>query len=219
MINNIIFDFDGVLVDSEILVARAFTKYMNNFGFPFEEKEFSKFAGFKTVQVISILADRFTIKNEKKFYDEIMNIATNIYLNELETVKGAYKFVQDSNLNLFIGSNSLKIRILDGLKKVKLDEFFKPSQIYSYDMVKMPKPNPDIYLKAIYENGLNKKETVIIEDSIVGVKAGVAADIKVIGITAGGHWYKERSNKELYEAGASEVIDTYSKLMPLIQRY
>ena len=92
MINNIIFDFDGVLVDSEILVAKSFTKYLNNAGFPFEEKEFFKFAGLKTFEVISILAKNFTIKNEKKFYDEIMNIASNVYSNDLETVAGAYEF-------------------------------------------------------------------------------------------------------------------------------
>ena len=219
MINNIIFDFDGVLVDSEILVARSFTKYMHNLGFPFQEKEFSQYAGLKTVQVIAILAKKFSIEDEKKFYDEIMSIANNIYLNELTTVIGAYEFVKNSNLNLFIGSNSIKERILVGLAKVKLDQFFSPNQVYAFDMVKKPKPYPDIYLKVINDNYLNKNETVIIEDSSVGIKAGVAADVKVIGITAGGHWFKERNNKELYDAGADNVIDNYNKLLPLIERY
>ena len=219
MINNIIFDFDGVLVDSEILVARSFTKYMHNLGFLFQEKEFSKYAGMKTVQVIAILAKKFSIEDEKKFYDEIMSIANNIYLNELTTVIGAYEFVKNSNLNLFIGSNSIKERILVGLAKVKLDQFFSPNQVYAFDMVKKPKPYPDIYLKVINDNYLNKNETVIIEDSSVGIKAGVAADVKVIGITAGGHWFKERNNKELYDAGADNVIDNYNKLLPLIERY
>ena len=47
MIKNIIFDFDGVLVDSEILVAKAFAKYMQNFGIDIDEKEFASFAGKK----------------------------------------------------------------------------------------------------------------------------------------------------------------------------
>ena len=219
MINNIIFDFDGVLVDSEILVAKSFTKYMHNLGFSFQEKEFSQYAGLKTVQVIEILAEKFSIEDEKKFYDEIMNIANNIYLNELTTVIGAYEFVKNSSLNLFIGSNSIKERILVGLEKVKLDQFFSSNQVYAFDMVKKPKPYPDIYLKAINDNNLNKNETVIIEDSSVGINAGVAAGAKVIGLTAGGHWFKERNNKELYEAGADNVIDNYNKLLPLIERY
>ena len=219
MINNIIFDFDGVLVDSEILVAKSFTKYLNNAGFPFEEKEFFKFAGLKTFEVISILAKNFTIKNEKKFYDEIMNIASNVYSNDLETVAGAYEFVRDTKFNIFIGSNSVKKRILNGLKKVKLYKYIKSEQVYSFDMVNKPKPFPDIYLKVIEENNLNKNETIIIEDSSVGVKAGVAANVKVIGLTAGGHWFKERNNKELFDAGATDVTDDFNKIISLIEKY
>jgi len=55
MIKNIIFDFDGVLVDSEILVAKAFAKYMQKFCIEVDEKEFASLAGKKTVQVIDIL--------------------------------------------------------------------------------------------------------------------------------------------------------------------
>ena len=68
MINNIIFDFDGVLVDSEILAAKAFSKYMKYHGHQIDENEISKFAGLKTVQVVEILADRFLIKDKQKFY-------------------------------------------------------------------------------------------------------------------------------------------------------
>ena len=219
MINNIIFDFDGVLVDSEILVAKAFTKYLNNKGFIYNENEFSKFAGLKTIEVISILAKEFSIQDKNTFYDDIMNITLNIYSNDLKTVKGAYDFIKNSKLNIFIGSNSVKKRILDGLKTVKLDNFIKSEQVYSFDMVNKPKPYPDIYLKVVNDNNLIKEETIIIEDSGVGVKAGVAANIKVIGLTAGGHWYKERSNKELFEAGASDVADNFNQIINLIEHY
>ena len=59
MIKNIIFDFDGVLVDSEILVAKAFAKYIQNFGQEVDEKEFASYAGKKTVQVIDILSKKY----------------------------------------------------------------------------------------------------------------------------------------------------------------
>ena len=50
------------------------------------------------------------------------------------------------------------------------------------------------------------------------MQAGVAADIKVIGLTAGGHWYKERNNNELFDAGAVEVIDNFDKLSYFIEK-
>ena len=64
-------------------------------------------------------------------------------------------------------------------------------------MVNMPKPYPDIYLKVINSNNLNKEETIVIEDSVVGIQAAKAAEIKVIGLTAGSHWHSETSESEL----------------------
>ena len=217
MIKNIIFDFDGVLVDSEILVAKAFAKYMQNFGIDIDEKEFASFAGKKTVQVIDILSKKYSIKDQEKFFTDIMEIASNIYKKELTTVKGAYDFVSNLKFNMFIGSNSMKERIIDGLQRVKLDKYFKPEQVYSFDLVDNPKPDPDVYLKALEDNNLIKTETIIIEDSAVGVMAGVAADVKVIGLTAGGHWHEKRDEKELLEAGAFAVTNDYKKVFKLIE--
>ena len=218
MIKNIIFDFDGVLVDSEILVAKAFAKYMQNFGVVIDEKEFVNFAGKKTVQIIDILSQKYLIKDQQKFFVDIMDIASNIYKKELTTVEGAYDFISKSNLNLFIGSNSFKDRIIDGLERVELNKYFKPEQVYSFDLVDKPKPDPDIYLKAIEDNNLNKNHTIIIEDSVVGVKAGVSAGVKVIGLTAGGHWHENRDEKELFDAGAFTVTNDYQKIPEIIEK-
>ena len=217
MIKNIIFDFDGVLVDSEILVAKAFAKYMQKFGIEVDEKEFASFAGKKTVQVIDILSKKYSIEDQQKFFTDIMDIASNIYMKELTTVKGAYDFVSNLKLNIFIGSNSMKERIIDGLQRVRLDKYFQPKQVYSFDLVDKPKPDPDIYLKAIQDNNLLKNQTIIIEDSAVGVMAGAAAGVKVIGLTAGGHWHEKRDEKELLEAGAFIVANDYKKILKIIE--
>jgi beta-phosphoglucomutase-like phosphatase (HAD superfamily) len=84
-------------------------------------------------------------------------------------------------------------------------------------MVDKPKPDPDIYLKAIDDNNLIKNQTIIIEDSEVGVMAGVSAGVKVIGITAGGHWHENRDDKELLDAGAFAVTNDYKKIFKLIE--
>ena len=218
MIKNIIFDFDGVLVDSEILVAKAFSKYLLKKNINLSEKEFSIFAGKKTVQVIKELSQKFNIKNQEAFFDDIMKISHDIYDNELTPVVGARNFLKNANLNYFIGSNSVKERIISGLKKVNFEIFFSEEKIYSFDMVNQPKPYPDIYLAALERNNLNKHETIIIEDSVVGVQAGVNAGVKVIGLTAGGHWHSERSTEELIEAGASLLIHDYSTLLNDIKK-
>ena len=217
MIKNIIFDFDGVLVDSEILVAKAFSKYMQEIEIKTNEKEFANLAGKKTVEVIDILSEKYSLKDKQKFFDDIMNIASNIYKKELKTVVGVEEFLKKSKHNLYIGSNSMKNRILDGLKRVGLEKYFNPNHIYSFDLVDNPKPHPDIYLKAVNDNDLIIDETIIIEDSVVGVNAGKNANIKVIGLTAGGHWHTDRDEKELINAGAIATANNYNKIEEIIE--
>lgn len=218
MIKNIIFDFDGVLVDSEILVAKSFCKYLAARNISFSEEEFSIYAGKKTVQVIEELSNKFKIENQKKFFDDFMKIANKIYSQELIAVKGAKIFLEITDYNFFIGSNSIKKRILSGLKKVKFDSFFNEDKVFSFDMVKKSKPDPDIFLSVISTNQLIKKETIIVEDSAVGVEAGVAAGIKVVGLTAGGHWYKNRSKNELLNVGAFTIANSYKDLLKEIKK-
>ena len=218
MIKNIIFDFDGVLVDSEMLVARSFSRYLRNRNINFTEQEFSVYAGKKTVQVIDELSNKFSIHNKEEFFEDIMSIANDIYSKELTPVNGAKLFLEQNHYNFFIGSNSQGNRILYGLEKVEFLNFFDADKIFSFDMVEKPKPQPDIYLAAINTHQLEKEETLVIEDSAIGVLAGVAAGVKVIGLTAGGHWYADRSTKELLDAGAILSADSYESLLKEIKK-
>ena len=219
MIKNIIFDFDGVLVDSETIVLKAFSKYMQECRIKINEKELANLLGKPTVVVIDILSEKYFPEVKKKFSDDIMNIASNIYKKELKKIVGVEEFLEKSKHNLYIGSNSLKDRILDGLKRVGLEKYFNSNQIYSLDLVDNPKPHPDIYLKAVNDNDLIIDETIIIEDSVVGVQAGQDANVKVIGLTAGGHWCRDRDEKELTNAGAIAIASNYNKIQEIIESF
>ncbi len=218
MIKNIIFDFDGVLVDSEILVAKAMRKYLAEKNITFAEKEYSKFAGKKTFQVISELSSLFNIPDKQSFFNDIMSYANDLFSNELEVVFGVNHFLENTNHNRFIGSNSNKERIIRGLKKVGIDSYFKEDSISSFDLIGKSKPEPDVYLRLIDIANLDKKETIIIEDSALGLQAGVATGIKVIGLTAGRHWHKDRSDQELLDVGAYDVVENYKDMLLLINK-
>ena len=212
MIKNIIFDFDGVIVDSEILASRAFATYLNNKGYKINEQDFYIYAGMKTVQVIDILSEKYNISDKEKFSLDIFQIVSNIYSNDLKLVDGVSNFILNSKRNHFIGSNSNKDRIINGLEIVGLSADFSKDKIYSFDMVKNPKPDPDVYLKVISENNLMLNETIVIEDSGIGAKAGSSAGLKVFGITAGKHWHSNRDKNELYDNGVLSVFSDYESL-------
>ncbi len=217
MIKNIIFDFDGVVVDSEVLASKAFSKYFSKFDKSIKEEQFYKYAGKKTVEVIDLLSSKYKIENKEKFTNEIFDIVSEVYSKDLKLVDGAKDYISKSNRNHFIGSNSNKDRILDGLKLVGLDKFFLSDQVYSFDMVKRPKPDPDIYLKVLNDNSLIIEESVIIEDSGVGVKAATAAGVRVFGLTAGKHWHSDRDTNELFDNGALNVFSDYESLGKAIE--
>ena len=212
MIKNIIFDFDGVIVDSEVLASKAFAKYFSKFDRSIKEEQFYKYAGKKTVEVIDLLSAKYKIENKETFTNEIFDIVAEVYSRDLKLVDGAKDYISKSNRDHFIGSNSNKDRIMDGLKLVDLDKIFLSDHVYSFDMVERPKPDPDIYLKVLNDNSLNIEETIIIEDSGVGVKAASSAGVRVFGLTAGKHWHSNRDKNELFDNGALNVFSDYISL-------
>ena len=217
MIKNIIFDFDGVIVDSEVLASKAFAKYFSKFDRSIKEEQFYKYAGKKTVEVIDLLSAKYKIENKEKFTNEIFDIVAEVYSKDLKVVDGAKDYISKSNRDHFIGSNSNKDRIMDGLKLVDLDKIFLSDYVYSFDMVERPKPDPDIYLKVLNDNSLNIQETIIIEDSGVGVKAASSAGVRVFGLTAGKHWHSNRDKNELFDNGALNVFSDYISLGKAIE--
>jgi beta-phosphoglucomutase-like phosphatase (HAD superfamily) len=102
------------------------------------------------------------------------------------------------------------------LKIVGIYCYFNEDSISSFDLVGKPKPEPDVYQRLIDIANLDKKETIIIEDSAIGIQAGVASGVKVIGLTAGKHWHKDRSDQELLVVGAYAVVKNYKDMLLLI---
>jgi len=218
MIKNIIFDFDGVLVDSEAIIAKSFSKYLADKNIFFSEKQFYEQAGKKTIEIVSEISSKYGTLDQKLFYQDLMSISNNLYSKYLKPIDGIIKFLENTDHKRYIGSNNTKQKIINGLRKVNLHNHFKSSSIFSFDIVKKAKPLPDIYLKPFEVDNLQKKETIIIEDSLVGVKAAVAAGVRVVVITAGSHWYEGRSKKELHEAGAFEVVNSFTEMLKLINK-
>ena len=209
MIKHLIFDFDGVIIDSEILAARSFVKILSDMNIYYDENSFaSKYAGHKMITVVENLSKKYDIGDKKIFLNKVMKHVSKIFSNELKPVTNIGYFLKKNKLTRYIASNSGKQRIIKGLSFLSLESFFNYDKIYTFEMVKNAKPSPDVYIKVIKDNNLNENEVLVLEDSIAGVKAAKGANLSVIGITAGSHWVN-RSSKELLEAGSIAIIDNY----------
>ena len=219
MIKHLIFDFDGVIVDSEILAASGFANVLLDMKIDSTySAEFiaEKFAGNKMVKVAEEICEIHNIKDKSSYLNKVMKFVSELYSSKLKSVEGIEELLKLNTLDLYISSNSGKQRILKGLKHVGLDSFFNNDKIYTFEMVNRPKPSPDLYIKVIEDNNLNRREVLVLEDSVPGVQAAVLADLKVVGVTAASHW-KGRSSQPLLESGSIAILQSYLEFNDLIK--
>tara|TARA_B100000029_G_scaffold515507_1_gene622984 strand:- start:3092 stop:3757 length:666 start_codon:yes stop_codon:yes gene_type:complete len=218
MIKHLIFDFDGVIIDSEILAAKAFFQVLksmniNNYT---PQSIAAKYAGNKTIKVAKELSKVHKISDHILLFNNVMRTVSTFFDKELKAVEQIEDFLKINDFEFYIGSNSGKQRIIKGLNNVNLNKYFKSQNIYTFEMVKNPKPSPDIYLKVVEDNNLKKEEVLVLEDSIPGVRSAVDAGLKVLGVVAASHW-KNISYQSLMDAGTYKIIKSYKNLDKILK--
>ncbi len=179
MIKTIIFDLDGLLVDSQPLQYKAYNQVFTKHGHPI-----SKESWIKLVQCSSTIPE-FMEKNEipgdpEVIRDEKKAIYENIIKTELQLKTGAKELVNllSQHYDLCVGSASRPESIQLYLDKFKLKPKFKA--VISDFNVKKHKPAPDVFLAAAKETKVLPSECIVIEDSIAGLKTAKAANMKCI---------------------------------------
>ncbi|MDB6053576.1 MAG: yqaB [Verrucomicrobiales bacterium] len=184
-IKAIIFDLDGVIVDSEPRHQRAFTEIFSEMGYAENHGiHFHKYIGTSDK---SVWVD-FIARHQPKFtLDYLMDWKQKKYLEILHLDRPIYPEIPllleklHARYPLAVASGSLH-PVIDAVLALKnLRHYFKT--IVSSQDVTHPKPEPDIFLKTSENLGVPPSECCVIEDSAAGVKAGIRAGMKVIAIT------------------------------------
>ncbi|NNL88583.1 MAG: HAD-IA family hydrolase [Marinicaulis sp.] len=210
----IIFDCDGVLVDSEILGLDASTAYLQEHGFDWTAADLVKlFTGFRDdVFAEKLNAAYYEIhqKNPGEAFFSGLIETRRARRHLLQTVPGAEKAISQIGIKKAIASSS-RTEFLEGkLKRTGLYDLFAP-HIYSADKVKHGKPAPDIFDFAAEKIKTPPAMCLVIEDSENGVKAARAAGMDVWGFVGGGHCFPGHDER-LVAAGATRIIDDFTAL-------
>jgi len=201
MIKAIIFDLDGVIVDSLNFITDSFQEVLEKEGYKVNRNFILKRIGIGAEDVFKEFFDYHNIKYDDSYLMDMTNkldITQKMNINKLKVFEEFYELIK--YLKKFkVGVATMSSRSRAELKVSKVRCKF--DVLLSDDDVKRPKPYPDIYIKSAKLLKVKPGECIVFEDAIYGVEAAKKAGMKCIGVTTG--YYNER---ELKAKGADLVV-------------
>jgi len=195
MLKAVIFDFDGVITDSEILHLRSFNKILAQFNVEIKKKDYYlKYLGFTDNDCFTRLIEEGILKIDRKHIPKLVE-QKNVVFTELaktdgKTIEGVREFLNLLNENkvpMAICSGALLSEIELILDEANLRSFFET--IVSAEHVKKGKPDPEGFLRALKrlnknrEHKISARRCVVIEDSLWGLQAAKAAGMHTVAVT------------------------------------
>lgn len=209
MIKTVIFDMDGVIVDTEPVHYFAYQQHFRHLEIDVPEEMYASFTGNSTKNVYQRLKETFELLDEVDglvdYKRELFNNAFDQKedLDLLPGVKNLIVNLHNSGFQLVLASSSAKVTIGRIFKRFKLYPYF--SHIVSGEDFPKSKPHPAIFQKAVELSGTPKEECIVIEDSTNGIKAAKAAGIYCVG-------YKSEESRLQDFSLADKVINHFDEL-------
>jgi HAD superfamily hydrolase (TIGR01509 family) len=213
----VIFDCDGVLVDSEVISCRAHAQTLTRHGYPITADEvLERFLGRSmrqaTLEVEAELGRRLPDDFSSQTYAEIFRL----FATSLEATPHIAEALEEIALPVCVASSGPPEKISASLNRVGLYDRFAP-HIFSAVQVRHGKPAPDLFLFAAEQMQTAPAQCLVIEDSIAGIEGAIAAGMPVLGFHGGSHC-REGYGRKLQAAGAAAIFDDMRQLPELIAR-
>ena len=209
MLKAVIFDMDGVIVNSEPLHHLAYKKMFEEFKLDVSNSLYESFTGQSTYSICEQLCEIFDLKvdanslvlSKRKHFKIIFENDSSF-----EMIDGAMNLIKDyfeNNLTLVLASSASMTNIERIFKKFDLNKFFK-AKISGADL-KESKPNPEIFVKAAELAGFKKEECIVIEDSTSGIMASKSAGIYCVGYNSYNSKNQNYDNANLVVSDLNEI--------------
>lgn len=210
----LIFDCDGVLVDSEVIVIEIEADLLTAAGFPITIDEIAdRFVGLSYPDMMQTLAADHGRQVPPELSARIQRDAVAAFPERLEAVAGMTDLLTGLTAPRCVASSSDLDRVRLSLEVTGLTSHFDPAHVFSAQMVERGKPSPDLFLHAAAQLGVDPTHCLVIEDSPHGVSAAIAAGMRVIGFVGGQH-ARPSLTRRLADAGASTIIDHPRDIAP-----
>lgn len=176
----LLFDSDGTLVDSEFLNSEAMAAELQESGISESAENLHRsYSGWMFSAVLEDLQQRHRTRLDDKFTDRFRQRASQIFEKSLRPVAHIPEVLKQLNQPMCVASNAPMAKLELALRVTGLDGFF-PDAVYSAYDIECWKPEPGLFLHAATSMGFEPSQCVVIEDSMVGVTAALAAGIDVV---------------------------------------
>lgn len=208
----IIFDCDGVLIDSEIIACAIEAEELSKVGFDISSQGvIDRFSGMPSDAMYPMIEAELGRALPAGFGDRVKQRIVAAYRTDLEPIDGAAEVLAALQTQICVASSSSPAKLALGLVETGLYELLYPN-IFSTALVKRGKPHPDLFLNAAKVVGADVSDCVVVEDSVAGVTAGSRAGMRVIGFVGGSHCGPGHGER-LVKAGADSVINDLRELL------
>ena len=179
---NFIFDFDGTIADTYKLHEKAFHQVLDEINVFFN---YENYTGLTTDKVFTDISHLHDLRFDKNKIDSLVfkkrKIANDLFKTSIKFIPGAEAYLNllvKLNKNLFVASSGSSLNVNEGLKTLKIEKYFK--EIVTADVVKVSKPEPDIFNYIVNKYDLAVSETVVIEDAVSGIISSNRSGLRVI---------------------------------------
>lgn len=214
----IIFDCDGVLVDSEIIASEVNLEIVKDLGLDLTLDELSqRYSGLTADNIFAQVSEELNKPLPQDIAERSDKMLDEALRQSLQAVAGVHEMLDVMDDALCICSNSTTPRLEQNLILTNLLDRFHP-HIFSAVEVRqnLPKPSPDVFLHAAETLGATPAQSIVIEDSSHGVEGAVAAGMRVIGFVGASHSYVGHSEK-LMDAGAETTVSKLSDVPATVE--
>ncbi|MHC2434416.1 HAD family hydrolase [Bradyrhizobium sp. USDA 4451] len=213
----VIFDCDGVLVDSEVISCRAHADTLTRHGFPITpDGVLKRFLGVSDREARRLVESEIGRALPETFEAEVKHATLSLYKDDLNAIAHVGDAIAALTLPKCVASSGTPEKIHHGLTCAGLYDQLAP-HIFSATQVKRGKPAPDLFLFAAEQMGASPSRCVVIEDSVAGVTGACAAEMTVLGFYGGSHCTAEHEAM-LRQAGATVTFADMRQLPDLIAR-
>jgi len=215
----VIFDCDGVLVESEKILVAAELDYLSKAGLAFDRNDYiRRFMGMPVETweklIRQDLSKHTTVEPGLEFFMKLHKLTKKKMKEELVAVTGARASIEQLGIEICVASSSSPEELEWKLQLTNLIDLFEP-HLFSTHLVKNGKPAPDLFLYAAKKMNKHPSHCVVVEDSTNGVLAAKRAGMKVIGFTAGSHC-PANHGASLEADGADTIVNSYDQLPAVV---